>query len=174
MPSASTGSMPEQAAARQVVVGTVDEIPPGASKIVEVDGRSIGIFNLDGEYFAVRNACPHAGGALCEGVRSGFVLSARPGQYEYVRRGEILRCPWHQWEFDIRTGRSWIDPGRVRVLSYELSVTSGSELLESGDRVEVADDKHGKELFDAGLRPGPFVVETFPVQADQSYVVLSI
>ena len=166
--------MPEPTATRQVVVGTVNEIPPGAKKIVQVDGRSIGIFNLGGEYFAVRNACPHAGGSLCEGVRSGFVRSSRPGQYDYVRRGEILRCPWHQWEFDIRTGRSWIDPSRVRVRSYETRVSPGSELLTSGQPVEMTGDVRERELLDAGLRPGPLVAETFPVRAAESYVVLTI
>src|SRR3954471_18931087 len=105
------------AGSREFVVALVDEIPPGGRKIVRVRGRSIGIFNLDGEYYAVSNVCPHAGGALCEGVRSGFVRSDGPGHYDYIRRGEVLRCPWHQWEFDIRTGRSWIDPSKIKVRS---------------------------------------------------------
>ena len=50
-----------------IVVGTVDEIPPGGRKIVEVAGRSIGVFNVGGEFFALRNRCPHQGGPLCEG-----------------------------------------------------------------------------------------------------------
>ena len=49
------------------VVAAVDEIPPGGRKIVDVAGRSIGVFNLGGEYFALRNRCPHQGGPLCEG-----------------------------------------------------------------------------------------------------------
>ncbi len=44
------------------VVASVDEIPPGGRKIVEVAGRSIGVFNVKGEYFALRNRCPHQGG----------------------------------------------------------------------------------------------------------------
>src|SRR4051794_5613446 len=96
------------------VVATVDEIPPGGRKIVEVVGRSIGVFNVGGELFAVRNRCPHEGGALCEGRTVGVLVSDAPGHYEYSRPGEILRCPWHGWEFDLRTGRSWFDPQRVR------------------------------------------------------------
>src|SRR5947207_3268589 len=53
------------------VVGTVDEIPVGGRKIVEVAGRSIGIFNVAGEYVALRNRCPHQGGPLCLGVLTG-------------------------------------------------------------------------------------------------------
>src|SRR6266542_265318 len=83
-------------------VGTVGEIPPGTRKIVEVAGRSIGVFNVAGAFYAVRNRCPHQGGPLCQGQLSGIVVSPRPGEYEYVREGEILRCPWHGWEFDIK------------------------------------------------------------------------
>ncbi|GAA4692309.1 hypothetical protein GCM10023215_31770 [Pseudonocardia yuanmonensis] len=110
---------------RQVVVAAADEIPPGGRKIVDVDGRSIGVFNLGDDYVALRNTCPHEGAPLCEGVPSGALTSPRPGVYHYERRGEILRCPWHQWEFDMRTGRSWVDPEGLRVRSYR--VTSDGE-----------------------------------------------
>ena len=76
-------------------VATVDEIPPGSRKIVDLHGRSIGVFNVGGEFFAIRSACPHAGGPLCLGVVTGFVAAETPGRYEYLRRGEIIRCPWH-------------------------------------------------------------------------------
>ena len=49
------------------VVASADEIPPGGRKIVEVAGRSIGVFNVDGEFFALRNRCPHQGGAAVRG-----------------------------------------------------------------------------------------------------------
>src|SRR5262245_39775127 len=55
------------------VVATTAEIPPGGRKIVEVAGRSIGIFNAGGEFFALRNRCPHQGGPLCEGGLSGLL-----------------------------------------------------------------------------------------------------
>ncbi|MCA1667024.1 MAG: Rieske 2Fe-2S domain-containing protein [Thermomicrobia bacterium] len=45
----------------------MEELPPGARKIVELAGRSIGVFNLGGEFFALRNSCPHQGGPLCTG-----------------------------------------------------------------------------------------------------------
>jgi nitrite reductase/ring-hydroxylating ferredoxin subunit len=117
------------AAMAEVEVATVGEIPPGGRKIVEIDGRSIGVFRLPDGYVALRNTCPHEGAPLCVGVLSGAVTSPSPGRYRYERRGEILRCPWHQWEFDLRTGRSWVDPEGVRVRSYPVSV--------DGDRVVV-------------------------------------
>jgi nitrite reductase/ring-hydroxylating ferredoxin subunit len=143
------------------VVATVDEIPPGARKIVTVHGRSIGVFNVGGEYFALLNRCPHQGGPLCEGKLHGLLRSSGPGEYVYSRPGEILRCPWHGWEYDLRTGQSWWDPRSVRVRAYEVSV-------EAGAAIQVAEP--GME----GLHKGPYVVETFPVSVEQRYVVVEV
>lgn len=142
-------------------VAKVGEIPPGGRKIVEVAGRSIGVFNVGGEFFALRNQCPHAGGPLCGGMLTGFVRSEMPGEYDYVRKGEILRCPWHQWEFDVKTGRSWFDPARTRVRSYETSIEPGTANGEDA-------------LSEAGLEPGPYTAETYDVSLEEHYVVLEM
>src|ERR1043165_9907090 len=99
------------------VVAPVDDIPPGGRKLVQVNGRAVVVFNLGGEFFALNNRCPHRGGSLCDGVAVGLVQSSEPGNYQYTRKGEIIRCPWHSWEFDIRTGQSWCDPKRLRARS---------------------------------------------------------
>lgn len=104
------------------VVATVAEIPPGSRKIVEAEGRSIGVFNVEGRFYAVRNRCPHQGGPLCLGRTTGFVTARSPGDYVYERDGEFLRCPWHGWEFDLATGRSVFDPTKTRVKSYPVEV----------------------------------------------------
>jgi nitrite reductase/ring-hydroxylating ferredoxin subunit len=104
------------------VVATLDEIPPGARKIVDVGGRSIGVFNVEGDFFALRNRCPHQGGALCEGKLWGVLKATVPGTFDYDARREILTCPWHGWEFNVRTGRSWCQPEHLRVKRYEVSV----------------------------------------------------
>jgi 3-phenylpropionate/trans-cinnamate dioxygenase ferredoxin subunit len=147
--------------ARFVVAETAD-LPPGARRIVEVAGRSIGVFNVGGEYLAVRNRCPHQGGPLCEGVTVGAVTSDRPGEYEYTRPGEVIRCPWHAWEFDLRTGASWFDPARQRVRAYDVEVHAGADL---GDAVVPPRP---------GLLPGPYRAETIPVRVDGRYVVLDV
>ena len=140
------------------VVGTVAEIPTGGRKIVEVAGRTVGVFNVGGEFFALRNRCPHQGAALCEGKLSSHVNSTGPGHYEMSRTGEILRCPWHGWEFDVRTGQSWFDPKSVRVKSYEVVVIPGKNLVPPAP----------------GLLPGPYVAETFPVTIEQDYLVVEL
>ncbi|MDE0324847.1 MAG: Rieske (2Fe-2S) protein [Candidatus Poribacteria bacterium] len=140
------------------VVATPDEIPAGESKIVDIGGRSIGIFNIDGEFFAIRNSCPHQGGPLCKGLVTGFLESSAPGNYHYTRKGEILRCPWHSWEFDIKTGQSWWNPAQRRVRKYEVHV-------ESGEDIEVSSSEREK---------GPYVADTFPVTVEQQYIVIEI
>jgi nitrite reductase/ring-hydroxylating ferredoxin subunit len=148
------------------IVGTVNEIPPGGRKIVEAAGRSVGVFNLGGEFFALRNACPHQGGPLCEGYLSGLLQSKEPGKYEYSRKGEILRCPWHSWEFDVRTGQSWFDPTRTRVRTYEAKIESGDILGSDLDS--------SNELAEAGLKRGPYIAETYEVSVEHQYVVIEV
>jgi nitrite reductase/ring-hydroxylating ferredoxin subunit len=107
---------------RRYIVGKVSELPPGERKIVEVQGRSIGVFNVHGTYYALRNSCPHQGAPLCRGAITGMTVPSKPGEYMWAREGEILRCPWHGWEFDVTSGRSVCNPHRTRVKTYEVTV----------------------------------------------------
>ena len=104
------------------VVCRVEELPPGERKIVAVHGRTIGVFNVGGRYYALLNRCPHKASPLCRGILTGLTTGPAPYQYEVQRQGEILRCPWHGWEFDITNGRSVFNPHRVRVRSYEVTI----------------------------------------------------
>ena len=118
------------------VVGKADEIPPGGRKIVMAAGRSIGVFNVDGRFYAIRNRCPHQGAALCEGKLWGVLKADVPGSFEYEGSKEILTCIWHGWEFSVKTGQSWCDPQRLRVRSYQVSTESpGPEIPVAADDV---------------------------------------
>lgn len=125
-------------ATKRHVVAHVSEIPAGKRKIVTIAGRSIGIFNVNGAFFAVRNSCPHQGGELCLGPTVGLATADKPGEIRYSREGEILRCPWHGWEFDLATGRSVFDPNRTRVKSYPVEV---EELQAETYPVEIERDR---------------------------------
>jgi nitrite reductase/ring-hydroxylating ferredoxin subunit len=116
---------------------------------VHVAGRDIIILNIKGELFALSDKCPHKGGSLARGKLTGLVLSQEPGTYQYSRAGEMLRCPWHGWEFDVRTGRSWCDPDRLRLMNYRVSVEPGAAVVA-----------------------GPYVTETFAVTVEDAYVVV--
>lgn len=164
--SGEQDTVPQNAAqqssrSKRHVVGTVAEIPPGTRKLVEIEGRTIGIFNVNGEFFAVRNICPHQGGPLCDGAQTGLRQSDHPGEYTYTRRGEILRCPWHGWEFDIRTGQSWWNPEQVRTRAYKVCVEAGPVATSPGES-----EAHGP----AAREPGPYTAETYPVSVEESHV----
>lgn len=104
-------------------VARVDELPPGARKIVELEGRSVGVFNVNGQIVAVLNLCPHEFAPVCVGRVSGTTLPSPPGQFEWGREGEILYCPWHGWEFDLLTGACLTD--RRRLQHFEVTVDAG-------------------------------------------------
>jgi nitrite reductase (NADH) small subunit len=116
---------------RRVVVGPVDELPPGERKIiVPFRGRAgIGVFNVNGTFHALRNLCPHKSGPLCTGRIGAYVAADAPptsedANLDLVRDGEIIRCPWHMWEFEIATGRCLVDP-KARVKKYPVVIESG-------------------------------------------------
>jgi 3-phenylpropionate/trans-cinnamate dioxygenase ferredoxin subunit len=133
------------------VVAAVSDVPPGGRKLVTVKGRPIALFNLGGEFYGLSNRCPHQGGSLCEGTLTGLVSADRPGEYQISRKGEIIRCPWHGWEFDIRTGQSWCEPGSIRTRHYAIEIVPGTQVVE-----------------------GPHAAETIPVAVEENYVVVDV
>jgi 3-phenylpropionate/trans-cinnamate dioxygenase ferredoxin subunit len=137
-------------------VARTSEIPCGERRIVTVRGHSIGVFNVNGEFYALLNRCPHQGAELCKGVLQGDVASDRPGELRFDGGTRLLRCPWHGWEFDIKTGRSYFDPKRTRVRAYPTSVEAGGAIGSDG-RVE-----------------GRFQAETVPVSVEDDYVVIHL
>ncbi len=94
--------------------GRADEIPPGASKVVQVNEQRLAIFNWEGTILAIENTCPHQGGPLGEG---------------YLEESGVVSCPWHGWTFDLRTGVSPIDPD-VRVRSFPVRIEAGEIIVE--------------------------------------------
>lgn len=89
---------------QRYAVATVQEVREKGSLLVEVKGVEIGIFYLNGSYYAWRNLCPHAAAPVCRGTVSGTRLQSEVYEYEYGKEQQVLRCPWHGWEFDLLTG----------------------------------------------------------------------
>lgn len=95
-----------------VTAAKVSEINEGEGKVVNVNGREIALFNVEGTFYAIDNACRHKGGPLGEGMLDG----------------SIVTCPWHHWTYNVRTGVSPVNP-QVKVDTYEIKV--------EGDEVKV-------------------------------------
>jgi len=130
------------------VVSLASEISPGQCRIVSAAGREIGVYNIDNAFYALVNRCPHEGAAVCRGDIVGRPHSDMPGQYQLIQRGEMVRCPWHGWLFEIKTGQSWCD-ATTRTRSIPVVVETGEELAR-----------------------GPFQAETVPVTVENRYIVL--
>ncbi len=120
------------------VAAPVADVPPGERLRIMIAGVPVAIFNLGGEFYGLLDRCPHMGGNLSEGVTIGLVEAAKPGCYDYSREGEIVRCPWHGWEFDIRTGKSRFDPERWKARSVEVDVEDAQSL--QAETIDVAQE----------------------------------
>ena len=93
-----------------VKVASLSELAPGSAKAVEVKGKAIALFNVGGAIYATDNTCLHQGGPLGEGELMG----------------EVVICPWHQWEYDVRTGEL-VGDRSVKVVTYPVQV-EGSDI----------------------------------------------
>lgn len=95
-----------------VRVAAESELPEGASKEVELDGRVVALFHVGGKLFAVDGICPHAGGPLSEGT---------------VEAG-VVTCPWHGWQFHLSNGQNVYNSKCVQQC-YEVKVEGGEILV---------------------------------------------
>ncbi len=88
-----------------VKVATLSELVAGTCKAVDAGGKAIALFNVDGNIYALDNTCLHRGGPLGEGTLNG----------------DVVTCPWHGWEYNVRTGEKVISPS-IRVAAYPVQV----------------------------------------------------
>jgi nitrite reductase/ring-hydroxylating ferredoxin subunit len=146
----------------KVIVGKVSDFENGDRKIIDVNGKSVGVFRIDDQFYAIRNRCPHQFGPLCVGTLAPRAISDGPGDVAMDPGPPLLACPWHGWEYDIATGQSFMGPGRgnMAALTYDVSVLRRSELTSA------------EESQPDGRVPGPYVAETMPVSVEQDYVVV--
>ena len=117
----------------QHIVAQVGDIPPGGRKIVRVQGREVGIFNLEGTLYALKNVCAHQGARVCLGKVVGTTLPSDVYEFKFGLEGRVLRCPWHEWEYDIATGESLFDP-KVRVVTYPVEIIDGAVAVTIPER----------------------------------------
>jgi nitrite reductase/ring-hydroxylating ferredoxin subunit len=104
-------------------VASVSDFPPNSHRVVKVGRREIGIFNVDGTFYALPNLCTHQLGPLCKGKVSGTVICTRDTKWklQWGFENEIVTCPWHGMEYHIKTGTCLAFP-EIRLRSYEVWV----------------------------------------------------
>jgi nitrite reductase/ring-hydroxylating ferredoxin subunit len=95
---------------KSFVVARVGEIAEGERRVISCDGAEIGIFNIGGELVAWYNQCAHRGGPVCQGrifhrVREPVDANGETRILQHDPDVKNIVCPWHGWEFDLRTGR---------------------------------------------------------------------
>lgn len=115
------------------VVPAAGGLDDGEHLVVELEGREVGLFRLDGEYVAYTNWCAHQGGPVCEGSLDGTTTARRDpesGGYEleWVKADRVLRCPWHAWEFDVTTGEC-LHSDRYRLVAHDTRVENGDVVV---------------------------------------------
>jgi 3-phenylpropionate/trans-cinnamate dioxygenase ferredoxin subunit len=103
----------DPATAEFVAVATIDELPNGARKLVEIDGRALAVFNIAGEYFAIADVCSHDDGPVAEGDLDGYEIE----------------CPRHGARFDVRNGNVLSFPAIVGIPAYPVRVEDDEILV---------------------------------------------
>ena len=114
-------------------VGSVEEFPSQGMRIVKVGRRQIGIVRWRDEIYAISNICAHQGGPLCRGVLSARLTAAEPGDLTIDESAPLLACPWHGWEFDVRSGRAILDPN-IRARTFPVRTAGGRVLVDVSDK----------------------------------------
>jgi 3-phenylpropionate/trans-cinnamate dioxygenase ferredoxin subunit len=101
-----------------VKLAQASEVPPGSRKLLDIDGRAIALFNVDGAFYAIDDVCTHDGGPLAEGELVGFAI----------------QCPRHGARFDIRTGAVLCMPAFEPVAAHEVKIEGNDVLVRLNER----------------------------------------
>jgi nitrite reductase/ring-hydroxylating ferredoxin subunit len=97
--------------ARFVKMATLEDLPLGGAREVEFEGRVYALFNIDGQISAIDGICPHQGGPLADGCVEGTMVT----------------CPWHGWQFDVRSGRTPLGP-KIKQAVFDVKI-EGEDIL---------------------------------------------
>lgn len=115
----------------RVDVGAVDDFLDGSATVVVAGRREIGVVRWHGRFYALRNVCPHESGPLCRGQLLSLIRpGSEVGDLDVDPTIPVMACPWHGWEFDVRTGRTLWSDARMRVRTYAVSVCDDRVILE--------------------------------------------
>ncbi len=112
----------------RVELGSVTEFAEHSVRVVSVSNSEIGVVRWGGQFFAVRNICPHEGAELCQGTVRPRIMATGVGQLTADEDTPVVTCPWHGWEFDARSGQAVFGDPKCRVRTYPVR-TEGDTLV---------------------------------------------
>jgi nitrite reductase (NADH) small subunit len=115
----------ERPAAGPQRVGSLSDFRLDSWQLVQVEGREIGIIRTDEGVYAVRNSCPHRGGAICAGPVGGVMTADLPETIIYDESHKAVRCPWHGWQFLLADGHAVGGISRRRLTRYPVEIQDG-------------------------------------------------
>jgi nitrite reductase (NADH) small subunit len=118
--------MSDQAAAQRIRVGVLEDFAEGDRVFVTVGGRQVAVFLVDGTFVAYQNTCAHQGGPVCEGRYFPRLTATVDGEgrvlkERYDRSTPHLVCPWHGWEYNLRTGEFAGNPA-ISLIAYQVEI----------------------------------------------------
>ena len=92
---------------KEYVIGKIDDIPEGKGRAFKAGRVTVAVFRANGKVFAMNNRCVHKGASMCEG--------------EITDGGKVVRCPWHNWAFDLASGTHCYDANE-KIRTYEVKM----------------------------------------------------
>jgi nitrite reductase/ring-hydroxylating ferredoxin subunit len=96
------------------LLGRLDEFPEGKGRAFKAGARTVAVFRSNGKVYALANRCLHKGASMCEGT--------------LAERGTVVRCPWHNWSFDLATGENCWDPNE-KLRTFEVRMEGDQVIL---------------------------------------------
>lgn len=125
---ATEAAPPKARSNGRLTVCAATDLPPGKKRIVNEGRLSLGVFNIGGTFYALKNVCPHQGAPLCEGSLHATHAPSEVHEYDPCLHGRVIRCPWHGWEFDVVTGKGLYD-ATSRVATYACEVDANGDVV---------------------------------------------
>ncbi len=113
-------------------LGGIDEFPDGSHRVVDVNGRQLGVFHIKGKLYALPNICPHMTGPVCEAkILTGSLKADQSTDFkpEWVHDGEVIVCPWHGLEYHVPTGQC-LAYEHIKIRRYKVTVEDDSVVIE--------------------------------------------
>jgi NAD(P)H-dependent nitrite reductase small subunit len=99
---------------KEYLIGKIDDLPEGEGRAFQAGTRTVAVFRTNGKVFAIANRCVHKGASMCDGKLSDH--------------GTVVRCPWHNWPFDLASGRNCLDPNE-KLRTFEVKLRDDEVIL---------------------------------------------